>query len=455
MPSGTSFSIDSLAEDLKRLGVGMGARIHVAYSGGMDSHVLLHGLSELRGSMGLKLVARHINHGLNPQSDSWATHCQEQCDRLSVVCQTEKLKLKRGARESLEATARQARYDCLQRVLEPGDVLATAHHLDDQAETVLMMLLRGSGLPGLAAMPRRRAFGVGTLLRPLLGYSRRDLWGYAQVHGLCWVDDSSNQDVDFSRNFIRHRIFPVLQGRWPQVAQVLTRSASHCAEAAQLLDELARADLALCQGEYSGLLQPAAPVLSVAAVTGLDLIRQKNLIRYWCRCVVGSTPHTGLLDEILQGVVVHGESGRARVCWRGQVIRRYRDCLVIVPDFELPGADQEIQWDLGGPLTIKSLGLRLSKMDCPGMGIDPRHLPSSGISLRWRQGGEICHLPGREGGHALKKLYQERGIPPWERQQIPLIYIGDTLVGVAGLWTCHAFAAMPTTRGIVITVEPR
>ena len=452
-PVDTRFSLDALANDLRRLGVSVGTGVHMAYSGGMDSHVLLHALSELRESMGFRLMAQHINHGLNPQCDSWATHCQNQCDQLAVVCRVETITLKPGGRESLEAIARQARYACLKKILEPGDFVVTAHHLDDQAETVLIMLLRGSGVPGLAAMPQRSPFGVGSLIRPLLGISRRALWGYARAHGLRWIEDASNQDMDFSRNFIRHRLIPVIHDRWPRVAQVLSRSASHCAEAAQLLNELARGDSTLCRGEYSGLLHPTAPVLSVQAVIGLDLARQKNLIRYWCRCAVGSVPHTGLLDEILQTVVGHGESGCAVVRWQGQAIRRYRDCLVLAPDYELPDVDQQIQWDLSSPLAMKSLGLRLTKLDRPGMGLDPRHLTSAGVSLRWRQGGEICHLPGREGGHALKKLYQERGIPSWERQWIPLIYIGEALVGVAGLWTCRDFAAVPGGRGVVISVE--
>ncbi|HEC13912.1 MAG TPA: tRNA lysidine(34) synthetase TilS [Acidiferrobacteraceae bacterium] len=453
MPSGTRFSIDSLAENLKQLGVGMGAHVHVAYSGGMDSHVLLHALSELRESMGFNLMAQHINHGVNPQSGSWATHCQSQCDQLAVDCQVHSITLRPGARGGLEAVARQARYACLEKILESGDIVVTAHHLDDQAETVLIMLLRGSGVPGLAAMPQRCSFGVGLLLRPLLGCSRRALWDYAQAHGLRWIEDSSNQNIDFTRNFIRHRIFPVIQERWPQVAQVLTRSASHCAEATQLLNELAGGDLALCRGGYSGLLRPTAPVLSIKAVTGLVRPRQKNLVRYWCRCAVGLAPHAVLLDETLQAVIGHGESGCAVVRWQGHAIRRYRDCLVIVPDFDLPGVEQQIRWDLRGPMVMKVLGLRLTKVDRSGMGIDPRHLPTEGVSLRWRQGGEICHLPGREGGRTLKKLYQERGIPPWERQQIPLIYIGEILAGVAGLWTCRDFAAAPDRRGVVIAVE--
>ena len=252
---------------------------HVALSGGLDSTVLLHLLAHLRQTHSLPaLSAVHVHHGLQAAADSWPAHCQVLCDSLAVPLQVFQVQVRPGA--SLERAAREARYQAFEAVTQAGEVLLTGQHRDDQAETVLFRLLRGAGVSGVAAMPRERALGQGHLCRPLLDVSRAELEVYARAHGLSWVEDPSNTQTDFSRNYLRHEVFPTLTKRWPQAAASLARTAAHCAEAQGLLDELAQQDLAAAtpHTEFSWL---GLPSLALAPIAGLSAARQRNALRHW------------------------------------------------------------------------------------------------------------------------------------------------------------------------------
>ena len=219
---------------------------HIAFSGGLDSTVLLHLLADYARSHSTPpLHAIHIHHGLQPAADAWPAHCKAVCDRLGIELSIVHIQVAPGA--SLEQAARDARYAAFRRILGPGEVLFTGQHREDQAETLLFRLLRGAGLRGLAAMPAQRQLGQGSLARPLLTCSRQQLHDYAQTHGLIWIEDPSNRDTAFARNFLRNDVFPVLQKRWPQASQNLARCAAHLGEAQGLLDELAEGDLTACR----------------------------------------------------------------------------------------------------------------------------------------------------------------------------------------------------------------
>jgi tRNA(Ile)-lysidine synthase len=320
------FSPESLAAGLAGpLGFGAGDSVCVAYSGGLDSHVLLHALSGLRAATGLTLRAVHVDHGLHPQSAAWAEHCRRVCAALDVVCRVERVQVARDG-DGLEAAARRARYAALAAGLGAGETLFTAHQRDDQAETLLLQLFRGAGVQGLKAMPASQAFGAGRLVRPLLDYSRASLLAYARAQGLRWIDDSSNVDTALTRNYLRHRVLPDVRARWPGVDAALARTARHAAEAAALLDALAETDLAACR-------HPAicAEGLSVPALRALDPARRRNLLRYWLRRRGFHPPQTRHLKEVEAALSHDPASGQARIAWPGAELWRYRDTLCVMP----------------------------------------------------------------------------------------------------------------------------
>jgi len=453
MAAQDDFSPQHLRRQLLALtGFRPGARILCAFSGGLDSQVLLHALTHIRADLGLVLRAVHVNHGLQPAADEWAARCRDQCRQWDVECAIETLRIQCGPRQSLEEVARSARYRALAKRLDPGEYLITAHHQDDQAETVLLMLLRGSGLPGLAAMPRLTPFARGLLLRPLLDWSRDALARYAIEQGLSWIEDPSNQDPRHVRNRLRQDILPRLQRIQPGASRALARSARHLAAAQSVLDEIAGVDLAGCAAAYDGLLEPATTVLSVSALNSLNPPRRDNLVRHWCRSAGLAAPSTRLLEQIHHDLLGPDPSGMAVLRWGGAELRRYRDQLALF-GASFPEFVEDRWWDARKQLDLPQLSLRLAVESAHGRGIALARL-DEGLWLRPRRGGESCRLPGRAGRHALKKLFQERGIPPWERARLPLLYVGDELAGVAGLWTCEPFAAARDEPGLLIHPQP-
>ena len=255
----------------------------VGYSGGMDSHVLLVWLAQfVRLNPGYSLQAVHVHHGLNPHSDAWAEHCLRICRELNVSCVVERVTVSQSRRESLEACAREVRYQALARHLAQGGTLLTAHHQDDQLETLLLALKRGAGVRGLAAMPSRQPFATGELVRPLLDCSRARLLEWARQHQLRWIEDDSNQDERFDRNFLRAQILPLLQERWPSFGRTASRSAELCGEQEALANEVAASDLIVCQQADGSLL--------LAELARLSPPRRHNLLRYWLRRLSGAVP---------------------------------------------------------------------------------------------------------------------------------------------------------------------
>ena len=262
---------------------------HIAFSGGLDSTVLLHLLASLAKIENLPPVsAVHVHHGLQAAADAWPAHCQSVCDALGVPLRVMRVQVSPGA--SLERAAREARYQAFMQVMEAGEVLFTGQHRDDQAETLLFRLLRGAGVRGLASMPEHRPLAQGHLVRPLLAFSRSELEAYAHQHQLQWIEDPSNADPRFSRNYLRHRVFPTLTERWPQAITHLARTAEHMAEAQGLLDELALMDLQRADQPSTFPWLPL-PSLALEPLRELSDARQRNALRHWL------IPLTGLPDS--------------------------------------------------------------------------------------------------------------------------------------------------------------
>ncbi len=436
------FSATALGHVLfDRLQLTADARLAIAYSGGLDSHVLLHALAALRTTHPLRLSAVHIDHGLAPQSGAWSRHCLAVCQALEVPLVLESVQVAHDSGEGTEAAARRARYAALARHVGPGDVLLTAHHQDDQAETLLLQLLRGAGVQGLAGMRETVDFAAGRQLRPLLGFPRAALRGYAESAGLHWIEDPSNTDVGYRRNRLRHDVLPLLTQQWPQAAALLARTAQHAGDAALLLDELAAADLRACRGQAS------ASVLSVSALRALSPARQRNVLRYWLRTRGFLAPSTQHLENVVGQLADTPRTGHGRFAWPGTEIRRYRDQLHVMPPLMPLAPGLAVAWDLTQPLTLVELGGCLRATPVQGQGISRARLAGTPVQVRTRRGGEVCRLPGRVHHHKLKKLLQERGVAPWWRERLPLIYSGDELVAVADLWVCAPYAAAAEEAG--------
>ena len=443
----TPFSPQDLQEILARaLGIATDARLVVAYSGGLDSHVLLHGLCALRAARGWRVEAVHIDHGLQPASGDWAGHCRRVCETLAVACAIERIEVRGVREEGLESAARRARYAALARHIGPGDVLLTAHHQDDQAETVLLQLLRGAGLAGLAAMPPIAAFAAGRHARPLLGFTRSALATYARQERLSWIEDTSNRDTRLARNFLRHRLLPLIAERWPTAPRQLARTARHAAEAAALLEELAAADLADC-GTNAG------EALAIDRLMRYSPARQRNLIRHWLR-TRGFRPPTAMhLERILAHAHRPPRTRHAAVGWPGVQVRRYRDALFVLPAAPAPDRRLELPWDPPQPLEIAGTGWRLHAVATTGAGLSQERLRRARVVVGLRRGGERCRLPGRAHRHTLKKLLQDAGVPPWERERLPLIYADDELAAVGDRWICEPFCARTDEPGWVPVLE--
>ncbi|MDE2089039.1 MAG: tRNA lysidine(34) synthetase TilS [Gammaproteobacteria bacterium] len=416
-------------------------RYWVAYSGGLDSHVLLHALARRRPRGALHAV--HVDHGLHPESARWSAHCERTCAALGVPCRVTRVDAAPAPGQSPEAAARTARYTALQSVLAPGDCLLTAHHQDDQAETVLLQLLRGAGPRGLAGMPALACFGAGWLARPLLGFERAELREYALQHGLRWIEDSSNVDPRFDRNYLRHEILPRLLARWPGASRALARAARHNAEAAALLRALARIDLGPLRGR-------APDTLSASALHALDPARRRNALRAWIEERGAPAPSSAQLEQALSGVLGCVPDAVPRLHWPGAELRRYRDEVYVLPVPAPHDPGVSLDWDMHEPLFLPAALGTLTAVPVLGAGLKAALCRRGPITVRFRRGGERCRPARRGHDHALKKLFQEQGVPPWQRDRIPLIYLGDGLAAVAGLWVCEPFQADPGEDGLQV-----
>jgi len=415
----------------------------VAFSGGLDSSVLLHALYACAGDLRADIGAVHVNHGLQVHAVDWEAHCRRVCESLDVRYVSLSVDAGAAPGESPEAAARAARYAALRQWLPAGHCLLSAQHRNDQAETLLLQLLRGSGVHGLAAMPRHSKFSDGLLLRPLLECTRAELHAYALANSLDWVEDPSNRDTAFDRNFLRAAVLPVLEQRWPGTVANLARSAGHCAEAAGLVVQLAELDLQHVRGGSPG-------TLALSGLRNLPEARCRNVLRHWIRARSGRFPATAILARIQQDVLASRHDAQPCVRCGQHEVRRYRDTLYLLPAHAVAPPQGEIPWSMTVPLSLPQTGGVLRATPCTGCGIRSSLVKAAGVRVRWRRGGERCQPAGLRHHHSLKKLFQEHGIAPWERELIPLIYLDDELAAVVGLWVCESFQAGPAEAGLRI-----
>jgi tRNA(Ile)-lysidine synthase len=401
-------------------------RFLVAYSGGLDSHVLLHSLTQLRSAHpDIALRAIHFHHGLNTQADDWMLHCQQMCAALKVEYQGQRLQLDSGSGKSIEEMARSARYGALGEALRDDEVVLTGHHQNDQAETLLLQLFRGAGPKGMAAMAECSHFEKPWLLRPLLTVNKASLEAYASRHHLQWIEDNSNQDLKFDRNFVRHQLLPLLQQRWPSVVTTLTRSAKHCAEASILLAATADCEILSLQGSVPH-------TLSVEGLRMLNPLKQRLVIRRWLEHRHLPIPSQVKLRQIMEEVLPCRGDALPKVHWQGAELRRYRDDLYAFRPQPTLDPSLVIPWDLRGDLALPADLGTLTALEC-------RQSPlykGGPVSIRFRSGGEYCRPAGLKMRRSLKNLFQEWGIPPWQRNRIPLIYQEEDIIQIPGYCMC-------------------
>lgn len=408
-------------------------RYWVAFSGGIDSYVLMHVLATHQHQLGdVKLQAVHINHSLHDNADQWAQRCQQMCEELKVTFTAIDVDATPRIGESPEARARTVRYEAISRLIKKGDCLLTAHHQDDQVETLLLQLMRGSGPKGLSAMPEVTSFNEALIARPLINTRREYIQAYAVKHQLKWIDDDSNQDIKYDRNFLRHEVIPKLTQRWPSLSQTISRSARYCAEASEIMEKTALAALAQINPNNDN-------ALSITGLQRYSTVEQKNILRYWFQSKGLNTPSSAQLDQVIEQVLNAAIDATPHLTWEGSEVRRYRDELYAMPQLDEVIPEHPLTWDLAQPLNVEAAGI-LSAQDAVGKGIAKKYVDKP-LSVSFRQGGEKIQPVGRKEKHALKKLFQEAGIPPWVRERMPLIYIAGELAAVGDLYVSEQFHA--------------
>ena len=403
-------------------------RCWLAYSGGLDSTVLLHLLTQLRSQLSADLRAIHINHQLSDHSESWVAHCKRQCDVLEIPIEVRKVDIEKHAHLGIEGAARQARYQVFESIVEPSDLLLTAHHRDDQIETLFLQLLRGSGPHGLAAMPKHRTIGSGTLFRPLLDFDRIELEAYAQQEKLLWIEDDSNLTDKFDRNYLRNQIIPLFKARWPSLTKVGARVIEIQAEQTELADELAEIDLKTVEGQ-----QPTQ--VSISKLLEMSEVRQSNVLRYWIRLLGYQVPSVSVLKQVRAQMLSAQEDRMPLVAWDGCELRRYRDALFIMSPLATDASEQSYSWSVSQSLHMPEIDLTLDRKALVELGVDLEL--DEVLQVRFRQGGESCKQKGHVETKTVKQLFQEFAIPPWQRSRIPLIYRGNSLIAIWGCCACQ------------------
>jgi tRNA(Ile)-lysidine synthase len=413
-----------------------GATVWAAFSGGLDSTVLLHRLRE----SGLPVRALHVNHHLQPAANRWVEHCKEFCAQLGVPIYVLDVKIDPNDPEGPEGAARLARYESFASLMKPGDCLATAHHQDDQAETVLLRLLRGAGVAGLAAMRALSPFAGGTLWRPLLRQTRAALREHAERHGLSWIEDPHNQDPRYARSFVRHEIFPRFTQRWPQAIELLARTAELCADAVELLDEQAGKDFRKAAIPASRTQRPAeSQGLSVRALLALSRARRNNLLRYWAAQARFPTPPFEALARLEREVLRARPDAAPLLAWGDTELRRFRDALYLMRRLPPPPQGLTLEWDGRRDLPLP-----------PGCGVLAAVKPARvelPLRIVFAQGGERLKPAGSRYTRTLRNLFQEEAIPPWVRERLPLVQLDGVLAAVADRWETAALKQLRSRHG--------
>ncbi|MEO8001423.1 MAG: tRNA lysidine(34) synthetase TilS [Arenimonas sp.] len=391
-----------------------GKKFLCAFSGGLDSSVLLHATAQIPG---IQLRAIHIHHGLHPDADQWAEHCKKACSKLNIELKVVKVQVNRKDGKGTEAAARHARYHAISKNIRGDEVLLTAHHLQDQAETLMLRLLRGSGSQGLGAMRELSSAHGFKQLRPFLWVPRADLHEYSDAEKLTWINDPSNEKTDFDRNYLRHEIFPLLEKRWPRLAMHLSRSAELLAEEHQCLREQSEIFLSQIQGIDK-------QTISVSALLQYSKSWRAQILRAWTSSLNAPALPANILREIEQSLLLAKPDARSQVRWADTEITRWRDCLYLAETRPAMPENWQCIWDGNDSFTMPNGDCWGFQSSDPLADVAPliQSALDGDLLVRLRKGGENIRLANREHHSSIKNCLQELGMPPWERRKLPLIF---------------------------------
>ncbi len=409
--------------------------IVVALSGGVDSMVLLRLAAMYANTNQLKCMAVHVNHGLSKHASDWEVSCASYCKELGIPLYIERVNLKVSPQESLEEVARKARYHVLEKHMRANSLLLTGQHQDDQVETFFLALKRGSGPAGLSSMPSIIPLKTGYKCRPLLFTSRQQIKAYAEQHQLVWVEDESNNDIRFDRNFLRHKITPILAQRWPSFASSVSRSAQLCAEQEALLVELLRPKLEQSQNEYQGL--------SIKQIEPESVASRNMLMRLWLKRFGIPLPSQSQLNILWNEVAMAQQDANPCLELGNVQIRRYQGYIYCVPkyqDLSLWAEVLENKVTLPDHLGDIELRIRSGVVKEERALLLRAPLPNEKVEIRFNVIGLTAHPETRQHSRKMKKLYQEYEVPTWQRSRLPMLFYNDELAAVAGLFVCKAFS---------------
>ena len=413
--------------------------------------MLMHLLYEASKRYEFSLLALHVDHNINPQSGDWAEQCANFCQSRNIPFRSTRLDQFYSRDRVPENEARIARYDWLRTQISEKDILLTGHHKDDQAETLILNLMRGAGARGLSGIQEFRQFGKGKLVRPMLQFTKEQILDYAANHEVGYINDPANDDLRYDRNYLRHLVLPALTERWGSAVENISQSASFLSDARSLLDDLAEFDVAACRTIGTAFLSIGYQ-LNKAEFQKLSRARQINLIRYWIRIHAIPEPGRKSLNNFL-GIAVDGTADYAEMDWEGYKLCLFQKCLYLAPNFAQNALEStKVSWNLQQSLVLESAGIRLIPNPVVGKGINIDRLPES-VSVCFREGGERFRMSGQRHSSKLKKLLQTHSIPPWERRMLPLVYCQDKLIAVAPWCVSNDFAASEGQNGIEIKVE--
>ncbi|WP_192889222.1 tRNA lysidine(34) synthetase TilS [Vibrio bathopelagicus] len=409
------------------------SRLIVAFSGGVDSRVLLELAAQYAQIHGIECCSVHVHHGLSNNADHWANQCQAWCEALSVPLAVERVSLDINSGESVEKLARDARYQAFQQHIRQGDVLVTGQHIDDQLETFLLALKRGSGPKGLSSMAQVMPFGEAFIVRPMLSVTRAGIEEFACNMGLTWVEDESNQDLRFDRNFIRHQVTPTLTDRWPSFRESVSRSAQLCAEQELLLDELLESHFQQALGDSQSL--------SIEALFEHSDLLRARLIRMWLSHCKQSMPSQKQLKLIWDEVACAQADANPKLVLNDAEVRRFNHQLYLVRETK-DLSDWQSHLSMGESLTLPDglgkLHLNSALSDSVSNKRDVQNFSLSNTSEALRvifnPEGLSAHPVGRGHSRKLKKLFQEYQVPSWLRRRTPILMDGDRVIAVLGLF---------------------
>ena len=419
-------------------------QVLVGLSGGLDSTVLLTLLVDVLPAD--QITAVHVNHGLSSEADQWQEHTKKLCENLGVGYHGKTVTVMPTG-GGVEEAARKARYQVFQDLMEQDGILLLGHHQNDQAETIVYRLMRGSGPRGLSGIPTSRSIGPGKLYRPLLSWSKQHLMDYAIERQLDFVEDQSNQEVYYDRNFLRHQVVPLLAKRWPDYLQRLNGVAKISQDTDQLCRDLAAQDICGLNLRQ----ERAGASLCIACLKLLSPVRQRNVLRHWPERYGRAALNAKAIDEIIGSVIEARPDACPKVSCNDVEFHRFRRRIYILDSNQL-GANiqfekRQVDWSqLSSEWIDSGLGVVLSRVRGDGIRVRPDQL----ISLSQRVGGELCHPQGRAHSNSLKKCLQENDVEPWWRFRVPLIYVDDCLAAVGDLWICEGWSVGPEEDGIKI-----